>query len=109
MNTTTFSPKVSAQTKRSIKNYWRGLSTTKITFPRKISPQIEKSAKNYWKAGLDISNAKAYIKDHEALMLMLLIIFMIVGTVFYVGYQSRLDAGSGNPKVAIIDSGLRMT
>lgn len=109
MNTTTFSPKVSAQTNRSVKNYWKGLSTAKITFPRKISSHTEESAKRDWKTGLDIANAKAYIKDHEALMLMLLIIFMIVGTVFYVGYQSRLDAGSGNPKVAIINGGLRMT
>jgi hypothetical protein len=104
MNTTTFSPKIRAQTKRSVKNYWKGMYAAKITFPWKIHPQTEKSAKNYWKAGLDLANVKAYIKDHEAWMLILLIIFMIAGTVFYVGYQSRLDAGSGTPKTAHIEN-----
>jgi hypothetical protein len=85
MNTTTFSPKIYPRTKKPTK------------------------AKNDWNAGLYIANVKAYIKDHEAWTLILLIIFMIVGTVFYVGYQSRLDAGSGNPKVATIDSGVRVT
>ena len=112
MDTTTFSPKISPQTKKSIMNYWKGLYTAKvITFSPKVSLKTEESAKNHWIAGLSLALAdvRAYIKDHEAWMLILLIIFMIVGTVFYVGHQSRLDAGSGNPKVAIIDSGLRMT
>ncbi len=52
MNTTTFSPKIYPQIKKSATNYWKGLLTAKITFPRKISPQTKKSAKNYWKVGL---------------------------------------------------------
>jgi hypothetical protein len=151
MNTTTFSPKIFPQTRKSIKNYWKGMLTAKITFPTKtspkISPQTEKFAKNYWKAGLyianfvfalflirygklfsdaitipssifiisvflfagfarlrqltDGTNIKAYIKDHEALALILLTIFMVAGAVFYVAYQSRLDGRTvENPKTA---------
>ena len=85
MNTTTFSPKIYSRTEKPAK------------------------ANDDRNAGLYIANVKAYIKDHEAWTLVLLIIFMIVGTVFYVGYRSRLDAGSGNPKVAGMESGLRMT
>ena len=100
MNTTTFSPRISPQAKKSIISYWKGLYTAKvITFSPRISHQTEKSAKNYWIAGLSVADVMAYIKDHEAWMLILLIIFMIVGTVSYVGYDSRLDAGSGNPKI----------
>ncbi len=148
MNASTFSPKISRQTKKSIISYWKGLYTAKvITFSPKISPQTEKSAKNYWKAGLYIANfvfalllirygkffsdaitipssifviglfvfaaftrlrrlsdgtrIKAYIKDHEALALILLTICMVAGTVLYVAYQSRRDAGTvENPKTA---------
>jgi hypothetical protein len=122
MTMVTCSPKISAQTKRSIRNYWKALYTAKITPIRnywkglytakvitlspKISLQTEKSAMNYWKARLDIANVKAYVKDHEAWVLILLIIFMVAGAVFYVGYQSRLDAGSGNPKTAHLENSL---
>jgi hypothetical protein len=101
MTMTTFSPKISAQTKKSTKNYWKGLLTAKMTFPTRTSPQTEKSARNYWKAGLYIANVKAYIRDHEAWVLILLAIFLIAGTVFYVAFQSRLDAGTvESPKIA---------
>ena len=81
-------------------------TTSTTTFSPKIYPQTEKSAKNYWKARLDIANVKAYVKDHEAWVLILLIIFMVAGAVLYVGYQSRLDAGSGNPKTAHLENSL---
>ena len=49
----------------------------------------------------DGTHIKAYIKDHEALALILLTIFMVAGAVFYVAYQSRLDARTvENPKTA---------
>jgi hypothetical protein len=58
MNMTTFSPRISPQTKRSIKNYWKGLLTTKMTFPArtspKASPQTKNSIKNYWKGLLAV-------------------------------------------------------
>src|SRR5277367_5255049 len=60
MNMTTFSPRISPQTKKSIKNYWKGLLTAKMTFPArtspKASPQTEKSAADYGKVGLYIAN-----------------------------------------------------
>ena len=37
MSMTTFSPRISPQTKKSIENYWKGLLTAKM------------SIKNYWK------------------------------------------------------------
>lgn len=48
----------------------------------------------------DRSRVKAYIKSHEAWALILLAIFLIVGTVFYVAFESRVDAGSGSAKIA---------
>ena len=151
MNMITFSPRIAPQTIKSIKSYWKGLLTTKITFPAKtspkISPQTEKSTTDYGKVGLYIANfafalflirygrlfsdtftvpssifvicvfvhaaftrlsrlsdgtrLKAYIKDHEAWALILLTIFMVAGSAFYVAYQSRLDSRTvENPKSA---------
>jgi len=73
------------------------------TFPPKIYPQTEKATKNLSvSAGItqlrnlaDGSRVKAYILDHEALALILLAVFLIAGTVFYVDFQPRLQAGSG--------------
>ena len=101
MNTTTFPPRISPQTKKSIMNYWKGLYTAKVIhFPPRVSLGTEKPAKNHWITRHSLADARAYIKDHEAWLLILLIIFMIAGTVFYEHHQSRLDAGSGNPKIA---------
>jgi hypothetical protein len=149
---TTFSPRISPQTLKSIKDYWRGLYTAKtITFSPKISRRTETAPGNhwpagtYWKAALYIANfafalflvrygrlfsdtftvtssilaisvflyagftllrrvsdgtrIKTYIKEHEAWALIALAIFMVAGTAFYVAYQSRIDAGTGNHKI----------
>lgn len=48
--------------------------------------------------GIDL---KAYIKDHEALALILLTILMVAGSAVYVVWQSRLDTRAvENPKTA---------
>ena len=76
------------------------------TFPPKAYPQADKSATNLSvSAGItrlrrlgDGSRLKAYIKDHEAWALIVLAILLIAGTVLYVDFQPRLDAGSGTPQ-----------
>jgi len=75
------------------------------TFPPKAYPQADKSATNLSvSAGitrlrrLGDGRLKAYIKDHEAWALIVLAILLIAGTVLYVDFQPRLDAGSGTPQ-----------
>jgi hypothetical protein len=46
------------------------------------------------------SRMKAYIKSHEAWALVVLAAFLIAGTIFFVAVESRLDAGSGSPRIA---------
>jgi len=46
----------------------------------------------------DGNRVKAYIKDHEAWALILLAIFLIVGTMSYVAYRSGIDAEGGQPQ-----------
>ena len=49
----------------------------------------------------DGTRVKAYIKDHEAWVLILLAIFLIAGTMFYVAFQAQLHAGAAeHPKIA---------
>jgi hypothetical protein len=61
------------------------------TFPPKIHLTPEKPVMTYWRLG-DSSRVKAYIKAHEARALVLLIVFLIAGTMSYETYQSGLDA-----------------
>jgi hypothetical protein len=74
MNTTTFSPKIYPQTEKA----------TKTLSVSAGFAQLRSLA--------DASRVKAYILDHEALALVLLILFLIAGTVFYVDFQPRLYA-----------------
>ena len=49
----------------------------------------------------DGTRVKAYIKDHEAWVLILLAIFLIAGTMFYVAFQAQFEAGAAeHPKIA---------
>jgi hypothetical protein len=64
------------------------------TFPQKTYSQTKKSAKLSVSEGLaqlrrlaDGTGLKAYIEDHEEWMLILLVILLIAGTVFYVDFQ----------------------
>jgi hypothetical protein len=112
MTISTFSPKIYPQTEKSAKNYWKaGLYVANfvcalllirygkffsdaITVPSSILvigvflfagfAQLRRLA--------DESRLKAYIEDHEGWALILLALFLIVGTVSYVAFQARLDA-----------------
>jgi len=77
MNMTTFSPKIYPQTKRSA-----GTLSVSAGFA-----QLRSLA--------DLSRVKAYILDYEALVLILLAVFLIAGTFFYVDFQPFLPGASG--------------
>lgn len=80
MNSTTFSPKIYPETK----------GPTKTLSMSAGFAQLRSLA--------DGSRVKAYIIDHEALALVLLGLFLIAGTVFYVDFQPRIHAAVAQPQ-----------
>jgi hypothetical protein len=76
------------------------------TFPPKIYPQTQKATKTLsvstgiaqLRSLADPSQVKAYILDHEAVALVLLALFLIAGTVFYVDFQPLLYEGTQQPQ-----------
>ena len=117
---TTLSPKVQFLAERSAKDYWKvGLHATNLicalllirygsflpdalTIPSSILVISVLLYTSFTRLRLlaQGSRVKAYIKGHEAWVLILLAIFLIAGTVFYVAFESRLDAGSGSHGIA---------
>jgi hypothetical protein len=121
MNTTTFSHRIYPQTEKSAKNYWKaGLYIANFVFALllirygKFFSDTVTVPSSIFVIGVflfagftrlrhlaDGNPLKAYIKEHEAWVLVLLAIFLIAGAAFYVTFQARLDAGTvEHPKIA---------
>ena len=120
MNTTTFSQKIYPQSEKSAKNYWKaGLYIANFVFAlllirygKFFSDTVTVPSSIFVIGGFlfagftrlrrlsDGSRLKAYVKAHEAWVLVLLAIFLIAGAAFYVAVQARLDAGTAeHPKI----------
>lgn len=121
MPMTTLSAKIHPQTARPAKNYWKAglyiantvfalllirygnLFSDAITVPASIiviSVFLFAGFTRLRRLG-EGTRLKAYIKEHEGWALILLTIFMVAGTAFYVAYQSHCDARTAeSPKAA---------
>jgi hypothetical protein len=119
MNIATFSPKIFSKAEKSAESHWKVAlyaasfvyALLLIRFGRYFSdaliiPSSIIVISVFLYGGFtrlrrigDGTRIKAYIKGHEAWALILLAIFLIAGTVFYVAFESRLDARTGSHRI----------